>query len=99
MNILLTNGQDAPGYEPELGWRFGDYSFMRQLLNTQALLFRSPILKSTLGLALLQNIITPTLLQLESCNFGTILTSHLTCHMSNITFFFLLFFLLKKSCS
>ena len=31
------------GYEPELGWRFGDSAFMRQWLNTKALLFRSPL--------------------------------------------------------
>ena len=39
-------------YEPKLRWKFGDSSFMRQGLNTQALLSRSPVWKSTLGLAL-----------------------------------------------
>ena len=30
-------------YEPKLRWKFGDSSFMRQGLNTQALLSRSPL--------------------------------------------------------
>ena len=37
MDRLFTSGPDAPGYEPELSWRFADSSFMKQWLNTQAL--------------------------------------------------------------
>ena len=50
MNRVYISGQDAPGYEPELSWRFGDSPFMRQWLNTQALLFRSTLFKWTLVL-------------------------------------------------
>ena len=41
-----------------MSWRFADSAFMRRLLNVQALLFRSPLLKSTLGLAVLHHFCT-----------------------------------------